>query len=433
MKPVLLLSLVAQLLISPAAAQLRTAAPSLRPLTVLPAVGAPLSLPNLTVSAAPALPSLTLSASPAVPTVRAAALPAAAIPSVTVTPSPALVAVGMVANAVPTSAAGLAETVGRSARQGPGAAASPASLGRLFDGMRAPGGAANTVVPETRRRVIAGTVRARFTAQLDAMAKIAPADKPLLDQVRSEGLELLGRIDGLMARGELDPRADIRTSPGDQTGTVTPRELRVGVYPVAADPFQWAHILIGLRAMAEQKLDKVVFVLAGDDPRKPNLTPASFRHPMGRAVLEQFAPFFEFSSIAAGTTFDGETNIFRLLSLNKKQRIRAFYLVGGDHYRLTDRNGNDDTLPKIEKRLARPDAGHEPERHKVEVVFTARAGMEDTVPTTLTVHFQPVMSFDASSSLVREGRFALMPYAAYQFVGQRRPGLYGIGVPPKKD
>mgnify|MGYP001764967765 CR=1 FL=1 len=154
-----------------------------------------------------------------------------------------------------------------------------------------------------------------------------------------------------MARGEVDPRAEVRTTPGDPEVPAQPRELRVGVYPVAADPFQWAHLLIGLRAMAAFRLDKVVFVLAGDDPRKPNMTPADFRHPMGRAVLDSFAPLFAYSGLAVGTTYDGETNIFRMLALNRKQRMKAFYLVGGDHYRLKDKNGNDDTLPKLEKRL----------------------------------------------------------------------------------
>ncbi|MBI2363020.1 MAG: hypothetical protein HYV15_06530, partial [Elusimicrobia bacterium] len=283
-------------------------------------------------------------------------------------------------------------------------------------------------VPESERRGIAGSLRARFDAQPDAMEAVAPQDKALLETVRSEGRALLAEIDALMARGEIDPRADIRTSPEDRAAAVQPRELRVGVYPVAADPFQWAHLLIGLRAMAAFRLDKVVYVLAGDDPRKPSMTPVSARHPMGRAVLDQFAPLFEYSAIAVGTTDDGGTNICRMLALNKRQRMKAFYLVGGDHYRLKDKNGRDDTLPKIEKRLKDPASGHDPVNHRVEAAFIAREGMDAHVPTSVEVHFLPNMSFDASSTLVRGGQHALMPYAAYEHVLKRSPGLYGIGA-----
>lgn len=422
-------------------AQTRSVAPAVEPFG---AVSAPLLSPGTPSSA---LPSPTLAA-PKLPNAvaapqahaQAAALPAAAIPGAAAAASaqpapPGLEAVPSLNNAGQAlGSAAAAVTAGRAApEQSGGLDASLRALERLFDGKRDEAGEGNSVVPEGERRLIAGKLRARFKSQLDAMEALTPRDKPLLEQVRTEGMALLGEIEGLMARGEIDPRADFRASPGDRAAAVQNRELRVGVYPVAADPFQWAHLLIGLRAMAAFRLDKVVFVLAGDDPRKPNLTPSSFRHPMGRAVLDQFAPLFEYSSIAVGTTYDGETNIFRMLALNKRQRAKAFYLVGGDHYRLKDKNGADDTLPKIEKRLKDPSSGHDPVNHRVEAVFIAREGMDEHVPTSLEVHFLPTIPFEASSTQVRNGHYALMPYSAYEYVLKRRPGLYGIGSPAKKD
>ena len=432
-------------------AQTRSVAPAVEPVPAVPVMSAPASAPSLLPGTpAASLPSPTLAAPrlpDAVATPRAAAqaqaaaLPAAAIPAAaSARPAPAgLEAVPSFNNAgqtpvSPAAAAAAAVTAGRAAPEKSGGLdASLRALERLFDGKRDEAAEGNSVVPEGERRLIAGKLRERFKSQLDAMASITPRDKALLEQVRSEGMALLGEIEGLMARGEIDPRADFRTSPGDKAAAVQNRELRIGVYPVAADPFQWAHLLIGLRAMAAFRLDKVVFVLAGDDPRKPNLTPVSFRHPMGQAVLDQFSPLFEYSSIAVGTTYDGETNIFRMLALNKRQRAKAFYLVGGDHYRLKDKNGGDDTLPKIEKRLKDPSSGHDPVNHRIEVAFIAREGMEAHVPTSLEVHFLPTMSFEASSTQVRNGQYALMPYAAYDYVLKRRPGLYGIGNPAKKD
>ncbi|MBI5594746.1 MAG: hypothetical protein HY928_01515 [Elusimicrobia bacterium] len=436
--------LLAAILCSPSGtwAQMKAAAPVVEPSVAVPAMGGPASVPLL----APAVPSSSLP-TPTLPTLKmpavaepaqgtarakAHALPAAAIPgaaaAATAQPAPpGLAPVPALDGSVPAAQAAVA--AGRAApEQGGGLDASLRALERLFDGKRDEAAEGNSVVPEGERRRIAGGLRARFDAQLDAMEALAPRDKALLEVVRAEGRALLGEIETLMARGEIDPRADIRSSPDDKAPAVQGRELRVGVYPVAADPFQWAHLLIGLRAMAAFRLDKVVYVLAGDDPRKPSMTPVSFRHPMGQAVLDQFAPLFEYSAIAVGTTYDGETNIFQMLALNKRQRMKAFYLVGGDHYRLKDKNGGDDTLPKIEKRLKDAASGHDPVNHRVEAAFIAREGMDAHVPTSVEVHFLPNMSFDASSTLVRDGQHALMPHSAYDYVLKRSPGLYGIGA-----
>ena len=283
-----------------------------------------------------------------------------------------------------------------------------------------------SAIPPAERAQIIGRVRRGLHAQLDAMRHLEPADRPILSQVRAEGDDLLGHIGRDMAAGKIDPRGALRVSENDPAGDAGGQELRVGIYPVAADPFQWGHLLIGLRAIAAFGLDKVVFVLAGDDPRKPAMTPSDFRHPMGRAVLDAFAPFFEYSPIALGTTYDGETNMVRILSLNAGRRLKAFYLVGGDHYRLTDKKGNPDTLPKLEKNIADPALGFDASYHSVEAIFIARDGGEEHVPTAMQVHFLPPVPFEASSTLVRTGNHALMPYAAYDFVQSHRPGLYNV-------
>jgi len=287
----------------------------------------------------------------------------------------------------------------------------------------------NSVVPEPERHAIIARVRKNLATDVISMRQAEPEDKPVLKQVADKGRELLETIDGLMAKGEIDPRARLRASPEDPILPVSERELRVGIYPVAADPFQWGHLLIGLRAMAALRLDKVIFVLAGDDPRKPNMTKVDFRHPMGKAVLDRFAPFFDYSAIAVGTEYDGETNVFRILGLNPEQKMQAYYIVGGDHYRLKDKKGGPDTLPKLEANQKDPALNHDPAMHQVKAVFIQREGAEEHVPTTIDTYFLPEVPFEASSTLVREGNHALMPYAAYAYVQQHRPGLYNI--PPK--
>lgn len=272
------------------------------------------------------------------------------------------------------------------------------------------------------------SARAGVAGQLGAMrAVVGPRHEALLEDIGRTAGAMFDQIEGHVRAGEIDPTVELRAHEQDSSKPATERELRVGVYPVAADPFHWGHMLVGLQAVARLKLDKVVFVLAGDDPRKPNMTKADIRHPMGRAVLDAFAPFFLYSPIAVGTTYDGETNIFRLLALNASQRMRAFYLVGDDHYRLTDKNGNPDTLPKIEANMSRPELGFDPSKHAVSVAFGEREGRKDQpVPTSLDVSFLPHVGFEASSTQIRNGHQALMPYAAYHFVKKAGHKLYGI-------
>jgi hypothetical protein len=277
----------------------------------------------------------------------------------------------------------------------------------------------------------AAAVRARVRAQLlSAASEMDDPEHMLLETVARESDRALARIQARLDAGEIDPTRAVRLSESDPeiSGET---HARIGVYPVAADPFQWGHLLIALRAVGELGVDKVVFVLAGDDPRKPTMTPVATRHPMGREVLDAFAPFFTYSPIAVGTTLDGETNIFRILALNPGRRVDAWYMVGDDHYRLVDKKGNPDTLPKLERNFA-SDMGHSPTLHALKVAFIKREMPGDEVPTSLEVRFLDHVGFDASSTQVRGGRHALMPYAAWNYA-RRIPGLYGVTPPAGKD
>jgi hypothetical protein len=276
-------------------------------------------------------------------------------------------------------------------------------------------------------------VRIRVRAQLLSAAKqYTEPQASLLETVAVESDRALKRIQERLDAGEIHPERAIRLSESDPE-IAQDSHARVGVYPVAADPFQWGHLLIALRAVGDLGVDKIIFVLAGDDPRKPTMTPVMERHPMGLEVLNAFAPFFAYSPIAVGTTLDGETNIFRILALNPERRVDAWYMVGDDHYRLVDKKGNPDTLPKLEKNFSLA-MGHSPTLHALKVAFIKREHPEEEVPTTLEVRFLDHVGFDASSTMVRGGQHSLMPFAAYDYA--RRAGLYGVTPPapetPKK-
>jgi hypothetical protein len=273
-------------------------------------------------------------------------------------------------------------------------------------------------------------VRGRLRAELLAAAEnLSEPDPGVLLTVAEEGEKALRVIAERLARGEIDPSRTLRVS-AEEAAPSDSRPVKVGVYPVAADPFQWGHLLIALRAVGELGVDKVVFVMAGDDPRKPTMTPAAVRHPLGRETLAIFAPFFEYSPIAVGTTLDGETNIFRILALNRGRPVEAWYMVGDDHYRLLDKKGNPDTLPKLERNLG-AGLGQDAERHSVKVAFIKRENPAETVPTSLEVRFLDHVGFEASSTLARQGARSLTPWRALERA--RALGLYGLDSDPDFD
>ena len=105
--------------------------------------------------------------------------------------------------------------------------------------------------------------------------------------------------------------------------------------------------------MAQLQLDKVVYVISGRDRRKPNMVPSDFRHVMARDTLKLFGPLFACSSLARHSGYDGETNLFRFLMLNRQQPMDMFYIAGGDHCRrFYPGTEYPDTLAKLELHMA---------------------------------------------------------------------------------
>ncbi len=374
-------------------------------------------LASLALALASSARAAVVEASPAA--VEIPALPPSAVVSAAASIAPApLYAPALSAPATPAAAAAAPEPSRPAAAAPARRAGEQARLRALFDRLDA-----EFPLPESSPT---SAVRARIRSQLlNAARDYADPETDLLETVARESDQALARIQTRLDAGEIDPSRSLRLS-ADDASPADAGHVRVGVYPVAADPFQWGHLLVALRAVGELGVDKVVFVLAGDDPRKPTMTPVADRHPMGREVLDLFAPFFAYSPIAVGTTLDGETNIFRLLALNADRRVDAWYMVGDDHYRLVDKNGNPDTLPKLEANFARPEMGHSPTLHALKVAFIRREGIAQAIPTPLDVSFLDANGFDASSTQVRNGRHALMPHAAYDYARRRALGLYGL-------
>ncbi len=282
-----------------------------------------------------------------------------------------------------------------------------------------------TLVNRVTGNVLAELGRMRTTLGPSARS----SDFALLEDTAVTALSRIGRQ---IVKGRIRPW--IAADAGAST-SLLPRAPRLGIFPTAANPFHWAHLLAGLSVMERFALDKVIYVIAGNDSRKPHLAPEPQRHAMAQEVLELFQPLFAYSPVALGTDSCGEENLFTLLGQAPFQRVHAFYIAGSDHYhRYRPGTRNPDTIERIEQGISIHLHGFDPRRHRVSVVFLQRGAVDRDVVTWLDVRRVGGLPVQASSTEIRDalaegrgsGRVVLstLPFAALLSI--RRHNLYGV-------
>lgn len=281
---------------------------------------------------------------------------------------------------------------------------------------------------------IAFTIAHRLSLELDSMKELLSGcdGTVTIETIGREMNSQLTTIRGLIAEGQILPRCNLQMSQGALPLSPCDRPLRIGVFPTAADPFHWMHLLSGLKAMAICKLDKVIYVITGSDPRKPALLRADERHRMAQDVLRLFVPLFAYSPIALDNALDGETNIFRILQLNPRQKVDAFYIAGSDHYyRHNPATGKPDTIQKLENGVKRKIFGYDERMSSISVIFVGRGKrVLNGIDTFLNVKFIRGMPFEASSTSIRKAlagggtikKLAALPYSVFKHI--RRSALY---------
>jgi len=241
-------------------------------------------------------------------------------------------------------------------------------------------------------------------------------DSNTFQAVRSWAHSVLQSIGELSALGLIRP-ADA-SGPHDQ-GV---RPLRLGVFPIAANPLHWAHLMSGLAAMERFCLDKIIFVIAGSDPRKPDLASAILRHKVAQQVLRLFHPLFEYSPMAIGSSLPGEVNIFRIMSSHGARPLHAFYLAGSDHcHRFAPQTGHPDTIQRLEEGVRNAIHGFDPRARWLSVVFLNRGDYNESDASFLDIHWIQQMPLKTSSTKIRDalcGReplceLAALPFTAY--------------------
>jgi nicotinic acid mononucleotide adenylyltransferase len=254
----------------------------------------------------------------------------------------------------------------------------------------------------------------------------------------------LERIGNLMEQGHIDPAGGEKQPVGITRSRLSRHSLRLGVFPTAGDPLHWGHLLGGLAAMERFQLDKVVYVVAGKDPRKPALTNEHIRHLMAKDVLKLFRPLFEYSPLALGTTNPGEVNVFRIFGANDSQSLHMFYLAGSDHaHRFAPRTGCPDTIQRLETGVRKRINDFNPRTHRLSVVFLDRGDRCEPVESFLDVRWIDHLPVRTSSKVIRGAlsgqeplcELAALPFTAYCTIcdhGMYRTGEEDMGRRPSE-
>ncbi|MFA5088109.1 MAG: glycogen/starch synthase, partial [Candidatus Omnitrophota bacterium] len=314
-------------------------------------------------------------------------------------------------------------------------------------------------------RILTGRTNATYEDVEGLRVRMAKA-KEFLAQIYTR---LIAEDENFAIHPEL---AAIRVDENQPEPVANDRVLRIGVYPVAGNPLHWDHLLVALQAIAVEGLDKVIFdIQSGKDTRKPILGfTEGHRYELCQAEMEMFAPLFGFSE---NVSVDGETDIFRILSLNPKQKIDAFYIVGSDHYNRwspkedgakdnmvresdafkawVEKNGREparDTIQKLEDKtdenrmgLQSPEVKHEEAKdnpyglnkvmHSVSVIFADRPGeAQKTIEHRLKNLIQTPSVGEASATEIRKALKGMLtetdltklpglvylPYMGYEYI-----------------
>jgi hypothetical protein len=174
--------------------------------------------------------------------------------------------------------------------------------------------------------------------------------------------------------------------------------------------------------MERSQLDKVVYVVAGADPRKPALAVEHIRHHIAKDVLKLFHPLFEYSPLALGTTKPGEVNVFRIFAASNAQPLHVFYLAGSDHaHRFAARTGCPDTIQRLETGVRKRINGFNPRTHRLSAVFLDRGDRCAPVESCLDVRWIDHLPVRTSSTMIRGAlsgheplcELAGLPFTAY--------------------
>ncbi len=200
----------------------------------------------------------------------------------------------------------------------------------------------------TPENLLAGELKAELRAKAELWrakvwgnieANLSQEDSEFQRTVRDNLKHAIDQIAENMANGEANPElVNLKVNEYDTIKPSVKGDRRVGAFALAGNPLHWGQLVTALEAMAQKKLDKVVFILQGPgDPDKPEMdVTLKERAEMGRELLKIFEGICEVSEVSYATQGRGEKTVFDLSEWNQgavegKGSLTFAYLVGSDH------------------------------------------------------------------------------------------------------
>jgi hypothetical protein len=182
------------------------------------------------------------------------------------------------------------------------------------------------------RGIVSATspVRDRVMAELDLMSPFVAdtESRTALGGIRTLADALLRKIERGIGEGSILPWSFLRLSDTAPYPPLVGCAPNVGVFPLAAAPLQWCHVLAAFAAMAALKIDHVVFIITDEDSHASAFLPAETRHAMAADVLARFSPLLQYSPLRCAKG-DGRVGAFlRFLQVNRRQPMKMHLLCG---------------------------------------------------------------------------------------------------------
>ncbi|MDD5195091.1 MAG: glycogen/starch synthase, partial [Candidatus Omnitrophica bacterium] len=138
----------------------------------------------------------------------------------------------------------------------------------------------------------------------------------------------LDMIRQLLVEGTIDPTIELKPAGSDTSASLPERKGRIGFYALKGRPFNWDMLFIGLAAIAQRRLDKVIFIIGKGPGESDYYWEQVKTHALAHAkeLLGNFSPFFVFHEMAS---VDGEHEMSGILKNNPG--ISAYYIAGAMH------------------------------------------------------------------------------------------------------
>jgi len=179
---------------------------------------------------------------------------------------------------------------------------------------------------------VTGDVLTQVMTELASMASLLgrATARRRIGEIQGLARTLLHQVAKLVMGQEINPWVRLRMTPDDPPFPRPLSAVRVGVYPLSANPIHWGHLLSGLDVMVKARLDKVLYLICQDPSTPAELYPEELRRAAAAEAIALFQPLFALVPEQTTRSSGGPASFFRLLELNAGQMAEAFYISGHD-------------------------------------------------------------------------------------------------------